>query len=133
MMKFVKKPLPILQQKHTTHGHLIHVHTHMMLLRTIMLQKKKLNWNCSFFEKKSKNTSANLGKTKKKKQKLIYTKMSFVSSFRHTFVPWRGAQRAKISEKVHKPPLGVNVINFELNGFNAFIWIPWSPSDTKML
>ena len=41
MMKFVKKPLPILQQKHTTHGHLIHVHTHMMLLRTIMLQKKK--------------------------------------------------------------------------------------------
>ena len=33
----------------------------------------------------------------------------------------RGAQRAKIAEKVHKPPLGVNVINFELNGFNAFI------------
>ena len=28
--------------------------------------EKKLNWNCSFFEKKSKNTSANLGKTKKK-------------------------------------------------------------------
>ena len=34
-------------------------------------------------------------------------------------------QRAKIAEKVHKHPLGVNVINFELNGFNAFIWIPW--------
>ena len=30
----------------------------------------------------------------------------------------RGAQRAKITEKVHKPPLEVNVINFELNGFN---------------
>jgi hypothetical protein len=28
------------------------------------------------------------------------------------------AQRAKITEKVHKPPLGVNVINFELNRFN---------------
>ena len=34
-----------------------------------------------------------------------------------------GAQCAKIAEKVHKPPLGVNVINFELNGFNAFIWV----------
>ena len=32
-----------------------------------------------------------------------------------------GAQRAKIAEKVHKPPLGVNVINFEFNGFNTFI------------
>ena len=26
-----------------------------------------------------------------------------------------GAQRAKFAKKVHKPPLGVNVINFELN------------------
>ena len=33
-------------------------------------------------------------------------------------------QRAEIAEKVHKPPLGVDVINFELNGFNAFIWVP---------
>ena len=32
-----------------------------------------------------------------------------------------GAQRAKIAEKVHKPPLEINVINFECNGFNAFI------------
>ena len=30
-------------------------------------------------------------------------------------------QRAKIAEKVHKPPLGVNVINFELNGFTVVI------------
>ena len=30
-------------------------------------------------------------------------------------------QRAKLAEKVHNPPLGVNVINFELNGFNAFM------------
>ena len=30
-------------------------------------------------------------------------------------------QRANIVEKFHKPPHGVNVINFELNGFNAFI------------
>jgi hypothetical protein len=35
-----------------------------------------------------------------------------------------GTQRAKIAEKVHKPPLGVNVINFELKWFNAFIWVP---------
>ena len=32
-----------------------------------------------------------------------------------------GAQRAKFAQMVHKPPLGVNVINFELNGINAFI------------
>jgi hypothetical protein len=30
-------------------------------------------------------------------------------------------QRVKIAEKVHKPPFRVNVINFELNGFNASI------------
>ena len=36
----------------------------------------------------------------------------------------RAAQRAKIAKKVHKPPLGVNVINFDLNGFNASIWVP---------
>ena len=30
-------------------------------------------------------------------------------------------QRVKIAKKVHKPPLGVNVINFE---FNASIWVP---------
>ena len=39
-----------------------------------------------------------------------------------------GAQRAKFTEKVDKPTLGVNVIDFELNGFNAFIWVPWSTS-----
>ena len=33
----------------------------------------------------------------------------------------RDAQRAKLCEKVHKPSLGVNVINFELNVFNASI------------
>ena len=38
------------------------------------------------------------------------------------------AQRAKFAEKVHKPPLWVNVINFELNGLDASIWVPWSPS-----
>ena len=32
---------------------------------------------------------------------------------------------------VHKPPLGDNVITFELNWFNACIWVPWSPSDPK--
>ena len=37
------------------------------------------------------------------------------------------APRAKFAEKVQKPPLGFNVIRFELNGFNASIWVPWSP------
>ena len=33
---------------------------------------------------------------------------------------YRGvAQRAKFTGKVHKPPLGVNVISFELNGCNV--------------
>ena len=41
------------------------------------------------------------------------------------------AQRTKIAEKVHKPPHGVYVINFELNGFNAFIQVSWSPLETK--
>ena len=42
-----------------------------------------------------------------------------------------GAQRIKFAKKVHKPPLWVNVINFELNGLDASIWVPWSPSDPK--
>ena len=42
-----------------------------------------------------------------------------------------GAQRAEIAEKVHKPTLAVNVINFELIGFNSSIWVLWSPSDSK--
>ena len=41
-------------------------------------------------------------------------------------------QRAKFARKVHKPPLGVNVINFELNGFNVFLWVPWSLSESKV-
>ena len=45
----------------------------------------------------------------------------------------RGAQRAKIAEKVHKPPLVVNISNFELNGFNASIWVSWSPSESKKI
>ena len=39
-------------------------------------------------------------------------------------------QKAKIAEKVHKPPLAINVINFEINGFNASIWVLWSPSES---
>ena len=45
-----------------------------------------------------------------------------------------GTQRAKFAKKVHKPSLRVNVISFELNGFNAIhigVWVPWSPSDSK--
>ena len=37
----------------------------------------------------------------------------------------RGAtQRAKFAKKVHKPSLSVNVISFEVNEFNASIWVP---------
>ena len=39
------------------------------------------------------------------------------------------AHRAKFVKKVHKPPLGVNVIKFELNGFNVSISVFWSPTD----
>ena len=34
-------------------------------------------------------------------------------------------QRVEIAEKFQKPAPGVNVINFELNGFNASIWVSW--------
>ena len=44
-----------------------------------------------------------------------------------------GAQRTKFLKNVHKPPLRANFINFELNGFNASIWVPWSPSDPKKM
>ena len=40
-------------------------------------------------------------------------------------------QKAKFAKKVHKPPLWVNVINFELIGLDASIWVPWSSSDPK--
>ena len=33
---------------------------------------------------------------------------------------WPHAQRAKFAKKVHKPPLRVNVINFELDGTNVW-------------
>ena len=47
--------------------------------------------------------------------------------------PHRAAQRAKFVKKVHKPPLRVNVINFELNGFNASIWVPQTPKSCDAL
>ena len=43
----------------------------------------------------------------------------------------RGAPKAKCAEKVHKPTLWVNIINFELNRLDASIWVPLSPSDPK--
>ena len=42
------------------------------------------------------------------------------------------SQKAKIAEKVHKPPLAVNAINFEY-GFNASKWVSWSPSESKVI
>ena len=47
--------------------------------------------------------------------------------------PWAGTQRAKIAEKVHKPPLGVDVINLNLMGLMYSYMVPWSPSDTNKL
>ena len=38
-------------------------------------------------------------------------------------------QRTKFAQKVHKLTLRFNVINFELNGFNASISVTWTPSD----
>ena len=58
--------------------------------------------------------------TFKRKKKVILMQL---------FGDLNATQRAKFAEKVHKPPLWVNVINLELNGLDASIWIPWSPSD----
>ena len=45
--------------------------------------------------------------------------------------PRCSTQWAKFAKKVHKRTLGVNIINFELDWFNASIWVPWDPSDSK--
>ena len=37
-----------------------------------------------------------------------------------------GALWARIAQNVKKPPLTVNVIDFEFFGFNVSIWVPWS-------
>ena len=59
--------------------------------------------------------------------------MPFVSIFGGSllFPTTDDAQMAKFVEKVHKPPLWINVIHFELNGLDASAWVPWSPSDPK--
>ena len=46
--------------------------------------------------------------------------------------PGDGTQRAKFAQKVHKPPLGVNIINFELNGFKAVPQTPKSYIDRNI-
>ena len=38
---------------------------------------------------------------------------------------------ARIAKNVKKPPLTVNVIDFEFFGFNVSIWVPWSPLGPK--
>ena len=45
-------------------------------------------------------------------------------------------QRAKFAKKVHKPPLRVNVINFELNGYNhqyGSLGVPQTPKSCDAL
>ena len=43
---------------------------------------------------------------------------------------WGAAKRDENVEMVHKPPLGVNVINFELNGF---LGVPQTPKSYNAL
>ena len=43
------------------------------------------------------------------------------------------SQRAKFIEKVHKPPLWVNVVDFELNGFNASLGVSLTPKSHDAL
>ena len=38
---------------------------------------------------------------------------------------------ARIAQNVKKPPLTVNVIDFEFFGFNVSICVPWSPLGPK--
>ena len=38
-----------------------------------------------------------------------------------------GALWARIAQNVKKPPLTVNVIDFEFFGFDVSIWDPWNP------
>ena len=40
---------------------------------------------------------------------------------------------ARIAQNVKKPPLKVNVIDFEFFGFNVPIWVPWSPLGPKVM
>ena len=42
-----------------------------------------------------------------------------------------GAPWARAANFVKKPPFIVNITNLELDGFNASIWVSWSPSDPK--
>ena len=43
------------------------------------------------------------------------------------------AQRAKFVEKVHKPPLRIYVINFELKGFKGSLGVPQPPKKCDAL
>ena len=43
------------------------------------------------------------------------------------------AQRAKFAEKVHKPPLRINVNNFELDGFNASMTVLQTPKSCDVV
>ena len=38
---------------------------------------------------------------------------------------------ARIAQNVKKPPLTVNVIDFEFFDFNVSIWVPWNPLGPK--
>ena len=42
-----------------------------------------------------------------------------------------GTLWARVVQNVKKPPLTVNVIDFEFFGFNVSIWVPWSPLGPK--
>ena len=48
------------------------------------------------------------------------------SHSKHSAAPW-----ARAANFVKKPPLIVNVTYLKLNGFNASMWVSWSPPDPK--
>ena len=60
--------------------------------------------------------------------KLVFYLGRFISTHRQMK---HGTLWARISQNVKKPPLTVNVINFEFFGFNVSIWVPWSPLGPK--
>ena len=44
-----------------------------------------------------------------------------------------GALWARIAQNVKKPPLTLNVIDFDFFGFNVPIWVLWSPLGPKVM
>ena len=60
-------------------------------------------------------------------KRVIYIYLFYIEK-----IIFRGATLwARIAQNVKKPPLTVNVVDFEFFGFNVSIWVPWSPLGPK--